>query len=400
MKLRTTRLVRAAGAALCALVGSGCSGGDDGARTVVISTPELILSGAARATLVVDYSGSGARIVTEDGTPACAFILPGVGGEFADDRQGTLTIRASGPRALRGPADIAACRMLPSDPEETAEDLHGKLVVRVSGAEDTAGKAIDLAAAKAGKSASALSQREIDDAQAAAVQAAASIAPTPSTPPNGAADSTGRPGAGGGAGPGAVGSAGAATAGTSRSGAVASAGPAASPQNPAAARPASPASVPRSSPAAAPQPVDDGGDTPTPVDRDRNYDDSPADDETAPAYDLTIGVRTGGQFGALQLEINHLGGAGGFIGRGDQVDCVSLVEAIAAANYAGERTAKIGLISLAGINTPGNVVRCGFRTREPLSPNSFNVKVVDAADVESQPLDPMPTVAITGVIRR
>lgn len=404
MTFRGAILARAAAAALAAVAVLGCEGGDDGALTVVISTPEVTLSGASRATLVVDYSGAGARIVSEDGTPACAFVLPGVDGEFADDRQGTLTIRASGPRALRGPADIAACRMLPSDPEETAEDLHGKLVVRLAGAEDAAGKAIDVATAKAGRGSSAPTQKEIDAAQAAAVQAAASIAPPPQPASGGAVDpsvqagSTGRPGAARPAG--ASGSAGATAAGAAPPGGSSSADRASAPQNPAAGRPASPASVPRTAVPAAPQPVEDPGQAPAPVDRDRNYDDSPSEDESAPAYDLTIGVRSGGRFGALQLEINHLGGSGGFIGRGDQVDCVSMVEAIAAANYVGERTAKIGLISLAGINTPANVVRCGFRTREPLSPNSFNVVVVDAADTESQPLEPQPTVAVTGVMRR
>ncbi|MFN2427587.1 MAG: hypothetical protein ABR587_14190, partial [Candidatus Binatia bacterium] len=102
----------------------------------------------------------------------------------------------------------------------------------------------------------------------------------------------------------------------------------------------------------------------------------------------------------LQLAITHLGRSGGFIGRQDAVDCVSLVEAIVASNYVGERLTKVGLISLQGIRTPAAIMRCGFRTREPLSPGSFNIDVVDASDTESNPLEPTPTVVISTITRR
>jgi hypothetical protein len=127
------------------------------------------------------------------------------------------------------------------------------------------------------------------------------------------------------------------------------------------------------------------------------YDDGPSD---VPAYTVEFAVQTAATIGALQLEITHLGRSGGFIGRGDKVDCVSLVEAIVASNYLGERTTKVGLISLQGIRTPSAIMRCGFRTEEELTPASFLVDVTDASDTESKPLDPFPTVVVSSIMRR
>ena len=47
---------------LAGLVLSGCQGSDDGALSVVISLPAQQLPPAAKATLLVDYSGTGARL--------------------------------------------------------------------------------------------------------------------------------------------------------------------------------------------------------------------------------------------------------------------------------------------------------------------------------------------------
>jgi len=117
-------------------------------------------------------------------------------------------------------------------------------------------------------------------------------------------------------------------------------------------------------------------------------------------YSVEFFVETASRFGALQLEITHHGDSGGFIGRGDKVDCVPLVEAIMAANYFGERVAKVGLISLEGIRTPAAILRCGFRTDEDLAADDFLVEVTDASDPESRPLDPVPSVVVSSVTAR
>jgi len=118
-------------------------------------------------------------------------------------------------------------------------------------------------------------------------------------------------------------------------------------------------------------------------------------------YDLELDV-TGppARIGALQLEVTHLGDSGGFIGRGDKVDCVALVDAIAASNNPGERVLKVGLISLSGIATPAPILRCGFRTSESLTPASFQVDVTDASLTNGEQIDPPPTVVVGSIVRR
>lgn len=123
-------------------------------------------------------------------------------------------------------------------------------------------------------------------------------------------------------------------------------------------------------------------------------------DEAASTYTVEFYVESVSRFGALQLEITHLGNSGGFIGRGDRVDCVVLVEAIVAANFVGERVAKVGLISLRGVPTPSPILRCGFRTDEELVPADFLVEVTDASDTDSKPLDPAPTVVVSSISKR
>ena len=71
-----------------------------------------------------------------------------------------------------------------------------------------------------------------------------------------------------------------------------------------------------------------------------------------------------------------------------------------AANYDNKRVARVGMIQLQGIRTPSPVVRCGFRTREALSPASFLVQVSDASDIKSEPIKPQPTVVVSSGVRR
>jgi len=82
------------------------------------------------------------------------------------------------------------------------------------------------------------------------------------------------------------------------------------------------------------------------------------------------------------------------------VECSPLVDALAAANYAGGRTVRIGLVSLQGIRTPSRVVRCMFRSRERVGVASFVIRVADAADTETNALNPLPNVVIESVVPR
>jgi hypothetical protein len=379
---------------------AGCTRGDERALSVVISLPDQHVPLASKATITVDYTGTGARLVTEEDQPACAFTLPGVDGRFSDDRQGVLTIHANGSRATRGPADLAACRMKASDASTTAAELASRLIVRVEGAEDAAGKPIDLAADGAARYGSArgagMKEDEIDLAQARAVKAAATI--TQAAREEAAAQRAATAAASVGDRTGAA--AGDAVAVPTAFGAATA--------PPAAERLAEHGDVARPVRAAVP-----GGPAPTVADdsampggdRDPSYDDSAADDDTIASYSLDFFVQTRGTFGALQLDVEHLGSSGGFIGRGADVDCVSLnknldVNVLVASNYLGERLTRIGLISLEGVVTPAPVVRCGFRTRETLTPGSFLVEVKDASDTGSNPIEPAPRVFVSAITPR
>lgn len=385
-------------ALVAAVLLAGCERSSQDALSVVISLPRSDAANVAKATLLVDYSGTGARIVSEGGGPSCAFILPGIDGDFADDRKGTLTIHTMGPRAVRGPADIVACRMQTSAPDVTAADVQEKISVRIAGAEDAAGKVIDVAVKAPGKaSAKDRSEQDVEAEQVKAVKTAKAVAAA--APPPAATAPAGGP----------VGAAGAKSGmpAAAPAGAVGAPGAAARPAPVTPPRPTTSGAgvnVPGASSSAgnaSDAGTDGDGAIVTNQDRDPGYDDSPSDDATVPAYWLEIAVAGGsGSFGALQFEMTHLGGSGGFIGRNDSIECVGLVDAIVAANYVGERIAKIGMISLQGIRMGSSIVRCGFRTREGLSPASFLVDVTDASDTNSKALDPLPTVVVTSVARR
>jgi hypothetical protein len=119
-----------------------------------------------------------------------------------------------------------------------------------------------------------------------------------------------------------------------------------------------------------------------------------------PEYTIDVFAETAGTYGALQFDIRHLGDSGGFVGHGDKVDCVSLVaDVIVASNYLGERETKIGIISLQGVSTPAALLRCGFRTREGLTPADFEIEVTDSSDTNSMQVEP-PVVKVQSIVPR
>ncbi|HYB97933.1 MAG TPA: hypothetical protein VEC57_02255 [Candidatus Limnocylindrales bacterium] len=127
-----------------------------------------------------------------------------------------------------------------------------------------------------------------------------------------------------------------------------------------------------------------------------SFDDSDGDDQGAPAYEVTASVVDAvGLVGALQFEIRYLGESGGWAGRGASVICEALTAGLAATNYPGARSVKVGLVSLDGIPTPSAVVRCVFRSRDVLDEDSFEVEVADASDVETMPLEEFPAMEVT-----
>jgi hypothetical protein len=122
-------------------------------------------------------------------------------------------------------------------------------------------------------------------------------------------------------------------------------------------------------------------------------------DGTGQAWDITFSVDSSEDLGALQLDISGPDG-GGWIGRGAGTDCEALVSAILAANFAGEGRLKAGLISLEGLATPGPILRCGFESRNKPEAEDFAIRIVDAADTESDPVSPLPIVTVSDIQAR
>ncbi|HEY2776089.1 MAG TPA: hypothetical protein VGK20_18760 [Candidatus Binatia bacterium] len=410
-------------AALADLAG-GCQSNDKDALAVFVSVPQQSFPNVAKATIVVDYSGTGASILADGAAPDCAFVLPGVDGAFSDDHRGTLTIHASGPRALRGPADIAACRMRAAA-DATPASVHDKLAVRVTAAEDAAGKAVDLSGSKAHATARTEASIEAEQAEAVkASEAAAAAAPPPPAAP-------GAPGAAGAGGPGA---APAGTQGPAKSESLPPPGSAAAvaarlgtpPPLPFGAANAPPGSRPAANAATAsakpapsslinnPRGSASGNNSGNQNGSNNSTNPPPQENpvgsggggsnvsDNAPQYDLVISANSTGQatFGALQLEVTYLGSNGKFVGLGADVDCTGLVDAIIAANNVNDVLLKLGIISLQGVRIPAPLVRCGFKTSGPISTASFQIQIVDASDAGSEPLDPPPAVFVSSVSRR
>ncbi len=115
---------------------------------------------------------------------------------------------------------------------------------------------------------------------------------------------------------------------------------------------------------------------------------------TKDSYEIEFVVTSTGEFGALQAEVSTVDCNGEWEGRADQVDCEALVEAVVAANHSGQGQFKVGMISLAGIETPAAVLRCRYRSFDAPDAADFRVEVLDAADTASQALQPAPDLRI------
>jgi len=118
-------------------------------------------------------------------------------------------------------------------------------------------------------------------------------------------------------------------------------------------------------------------------------------------YDVTVSVVSdAGDLGALQFNVSYEGESGGWSGTAGNIDCEALIDALMAVNDSGASSLKIGVVSLEGVPTPGDVVRCVFRGPDELSTSSFVVRVLDASDTDSVRVMPVPTMQVTSVVAR
>ncbi|HYC54281.1 MAG TPA: hypothetical protein VEL28_05010 [Candidatus Binatia bacterium] len=389
---------------------AACQTPDRNALTVQVALQDDTPS-VAKGTIVVDYSRAGAKVLSEEGGPACAFILPGVDGTFSDDGRGSLTARVQSKRGLRGPADVIACRMVAAKSDATPSDIRQRLEVRLTEAEDSAGKVLDLTipVAKARRAAPATAPTAAS-AEAAATEAAAAgemladveakkakAEPAKPVPPKPVATVAAPP--------------------KPPAPAPPVAPPAVRPPPPSPSGPANaPGSLNRSvinnpalSAADRARAFPDYGNSSTDTadtgtrgssgigNEDDDFDDSPSDDEAAPAFEVTVNVSAAETLGALQFQIIYEGDSGGWAGRGPNVICEALTDGLAAANYVGKRAVKLGLVSLEGIKS-GAVVKCVFRSPERVTASSFTVSIEDASNLETDPLKAVPKMWVSNVV--
>ncbi len=115
-------------------------------------------------------------------------------------------------------------------------------------------------------------------------------------------------------------------------------------------------------------------------------------------YEVTFAVMDSGpSLGALQFDAEFLGRSAGFIGIGPGVDCESLVpEALVAFNNRSGKL-RVGFIQVSGIVRPSPLASCRFASPESVDVDDFEVRVLDASDIESRELDLIPDVRVAKV---
>jgi hypothetical protein len=121
---------------------------------------------------------------------------------------------------------------------------------------------------------------------------------------------------------------------------------------------------------------------------------------TNSTYEITLAVTTSGvALGALQFEVRHLGGSGGFVGQGSSVECNgSISGALATFNNVGNGKLKGAIIDVDGFPIPTEVATCSFHTSEDLFPGSFDMIVMEATNADfGGTLDPFPAMAVVDV---
>ncbi len=391
-----------AGALLVALINiPACSAGPEDALEVVIkvhqTTPRL-----AKATIMVEYGEAGAHPLASGDAPACTYLLPHIDGGFTDDGQGRLTLRAVSARGFRGPAEIAACRMAPDFAETAAATVSRKLEVSIVKAFDSAGDEIKLRIAQGESSQRGQAGRRKDRGAAAEVKSTsvAGVAGRPQGAKDSPAGSSASASEREAAARSLPGAAGAAAMDSAHSPAAAGPQDSAAEKAPATDRTAKKA-APRDSPTQVPPSQNLQADSPPPAaeQEDGRQDDAPvfaADDKD---YELTLSVTSqSGDLGALQFIVSY-SGQGRFLGDHKGPDCIALTDALFAGNVSGA-SLTAGFISLSGMPTPGDYLRCGFRSSDTVGRGDFAVTVKDAADPLLVPVIPVPSVTVSSVVAR
>jgi hypothetical protein len=146
----------------------------------------------------------------------------------------------------------------------------------------------------------------------------------------------------------------------------------------------------------------DGGTGAAPVaprGTDPDYDES--DCENATGYIVVVGSdRNSEDLGAIQFNVRHRGSSGCFVDSPDGTPCdATNPELFNAGNYRGTGVASFAAISLAPFQTNRDFVRCYFNSDQPVSASSFDIEIIDAADLSANPIS-VPPMRVMSVSRR
>jgi len=347
-----------------------------------------------RATVVVDYTRSGARPQIAGGSPSCTSILPHVSCRFSD-ADGKLTIEAESPQGFSGPVDLAVCRMVPDSPETDAAQIAGRLRIEIADARGSDGQPIadtKLASTR--------------DSSAAAGSAEA----VPESGPSG--DGGGRQRASGADSP-ASAAAGAGAAGATGQGLVVTQDDLAAREQRRAeeqmkAREAqkkrdalSGQAAPGVAPGGSTGAVTAGEDeVPLGEEPGTGVNDATDDDARATEYGVRFDLGpTQGPLGALQFDVKYHGGSGGWLGAGGGAACTWLVSAaIHACNDKRGGDLTCAIVDTSGISGPAGLMECSFKSRNSVAASDFSANVTDASTPGLEPAD--ARVVVSGVYAR
>jgi hypothetical protein len=125
-------------------------------------------------------------------------------------------------------------------------------------------------------------------------------------------------------------------------------------------------------------------------------------DDPPEEYDVTFTVASDDPatlIGALQIEVEHPGASGTWLARQNSTECRWLAEIdLQACNAGSNRLLKCAAVSSDGFAASGAILECGFASNDPVTPDVFTVRVVDASGPDLAPID--VTVAASAVTAR
>jgi len=364
---------------------------------VVISLAQTAQS-LSSATILVDYSRSHATPLVRDGAPACTSILPHVDAEFTDDGAGGLTIKARSAQGFSAPVDLAACRMVgDAGAAVTPASISAGLHISVLGATGSDGQRLD--------------DKRLAQSRAAGRHVAVASRAEPLE--RRSADGDGhRTGGADGHDPAMLARRDPATGrpivdpqpqGRDRDDAASSV--TRTHQQPSSRRPSDEVLDELDDQVAALGRGGGGdGNSPGEAGADDTSNDESDDDARAVEYAVVLGVTTeSGVLGALQFDIRHTGVSGGWLGAGASAACTADVQ-VALATFNDRKGGFLSgaLVDLSGIDTPGRIATCTFKSRDAVDAGSFSVQVVDASSTNPQdpPPAPFPEMTVFDVVRR